>query len=311
MTITVIGHPCLDVIHHTDGSKTESYGGIFYSVATIANLVSQQDVVLPVFGIGANEYDAFIKRLSKYPNINTKGIFKFDGPTNIVNLFYDKSGNRIECSEHIAEPIAYKKIRPYLDCDMVLINMVSGFDITLETLDEIRIDVREQHTPIYLDVHSLTLGSDSDAKRYRKPVEMWRRWLFMLHAVQMNEEEAKGLTPEHLNEDELAKHSLALMTKAVIITRGSKGYTMWIEDHKNICRIEGKAHKEQETVDPTGCGDVFAATYCVYYLKTKNIIKAAEYANRVAGWKAAQRGSLQIDALSTFSSRIPVLEEKL
>jgi sugar/nucleoside kinase (ribokinase family) len=302
MTIVVIGHLCLDVIHQTDQTETQSYGGIFFSVAALANLLAEEgDSVLPVFGVGKTDYDPFIERLRQYPNVDTSGIYKFNAPTNQVDLLYSTSSKRRERSRFIAEPIQWKKVRQHLDgADMVLVNMISGFDITLETLDEIRIKVRDDHTPVYMDVHSLTLGIDEDFVRFHRPVEAWRRWLFMLHAVQMNEEEAAILTLESLDEPALAKHVLALNTKAMHITRGDRGSTLFVDIRKQIQRVDIPAVEPEKAVDPTGCGDVFAAAYCAYYMKNEDITGATQFANRVASSNAQRSGSTAIDTLSTF-----------
>src|SRR5262245_42942661 len=171
MKIAVLGHLCLDVIHHPDSTLTEGYGGIFFSVAALANLLGPDDVVVPVLGIGKTDFDPFVERLRRYPNISTDGLYRFNGPTNQVHLYYSGPAERMEKSEYISEPIPLKKIAPHLDADMILLNMISGFDITLETLDEIRMEVREQHTPVYLDLHSLTLGIREDFTRFHRPVE--------------------------------------------------------------------------------------------------------------------------------------------
>ena len=309
MKITVIGHLCLDAIQHPDGTETQSYGGIFFSVATLANLLGKRDIIVPVFGVGKGEYDALIERLCVYPNVDTSGIYKFAGPTNQVSLTYKNSNERMECSRHIAEPIPLKKIRPHLDADCILINMISGFDITLETLDEIRMEVRESHTPIYLDIHSVTLGITNDFTRYHRPVETWRRWLFMIHAVQMNETEADILTYEHFDEGALAKHTLALNTKALIITRAERGCTAFIDTHKHISRHDvAGVPARGSTVDPTGCGDVFGAAYCAQYMKTKDILASLQFANTVAASKAELPGSTEIDTLVSF--RLEELQEE-
>ncbi len=108
MTITVIGHLCLDVIDHPGVSETKSYGGLFFSVAALANLLPHEDRILPVFGVGKGDYDALIERFSVYPNVDTSAIYKFNGPTNQVHLMYSDTNQRIECSRHIAEPIPWK-----------------------------------------------------------------------------------------------------------------------------------------------------------------------------------------------------------
>ena len=89
--------------------------------------------------------------------------------------------------------------------------MISGFDITLETLDLIRMEVRDQGTPIHFDFHSLTLGIDADDKRFRRPLPDWRRWCFMLHSIQLSEQEALGLTTERYNEEDLVNQLMPLM----------------------------------------------------------------------------------------------------
>jgi len=300
MKIAVIGHLCLDVIHLSDGAETNGYGGIFFSVAALANLLPSNDTVAPVFGVGKDDYDALVDRLQRYPNVNTEGIFRFTGPTNQVHLYYMDKCERMERSKHISEPIPLKKIRPHLDADMILLNMISGFDVTLETLDEIRMEVRERHTPIYVDVHSLTLGVNDDFTRYHRPAEAWRRWLFMIHAAQMNEDEAAALSSEKLDEIALAKHTLALNTKVLNITRGGRGCTTFVDEHKHLRRYDIGGVEVQGTIDPTGCGDVFAAAYCGNYMKTNDILASAQFANRVAAGKAGLQGTEHIDNLSSF-----------
>lgn len=303
MTITVIGHLCLDVIEHPDRSETQSYGGIFFTLAALANLLECEDKIFPVFGVGKNDYDNFLERLTVYPNIDVSGIFKFSGTTNHVRLKYQNREKRVECSQNISEPIAWKRIRPYLDTDMILINMISGFDITLETLDEIRMEAREKNPEIYLDVHCLVCGINNDFTRFYRPIDTWRRWLFMLHGVQMNEEEARTISIEHLDELTLSQHILALNTKALHITRGESGSTIFINNHKQIKRFDIPAVKSEKVIDTTGCGDVFAAAYCAHYMKTKNIISSTEFANRVASCNAQIPGSINIDQLSQFRFR--------
>lgn len=300
MTLTIIGHFCLDLIHHADENEVRSYGGIFFSIAAAANVLAATDRVRPVFGVGRAEYDELIERLSTYSNVDTSGVFKTPGPTNQVHLMYGDDTRRVECSRHIADPVPWKRIKSALDTDMVLINMISGFDVTLETLDEIRMAIRDEHIPIAMDVHSLTLGIREDGTRYHRPVTDWRRWLFMLDAVQMNDEEAAILSAERPDEATLARHILSLNTKACIVTKGSKGCTVYVDDRKRFLQHDIEPVAETRAVDPTGCGDVFAATYCSSYMKTRDILKSAAFANLVAARKVEIPGSVGIDKLSEF-----------
>ena len=310
MKITVIGHLCLDVIQRADGSESEGYGGIFYAVAALANLLKARDVVQPVFGVGGGEYDAVLERLKAYPNVDVSGIYRFSGPTNSVRLMYDDRQQRIECSKNVAEPVPWKKIRPSMETDMVLVNMISGSDIALETLDEIRMAVRESHVPIYLDVHCLALGFREDHTRYYRPLEEWRRWLFMLHAVQANEQEAHSLTPDGLDEPALANQLLALGTKMLIVTRGPGGCSAFVDEHKRTKRFDVEGIPAGPEAEPTGCGDVFGAAYCARFLHSKNIAASVEFANRVAAYKAKSSGPSGIDLLASFRQEEPIVEEQ-
>ena len=124
---------------------------------------------------------------------------------------------------------------------------------------------------------------------------------FMLHGVQMNEEEAGAITGIKYSDGELANQILALDTKVLHLTRGSAGSTLFIDSHKQVKRHDIPPVEPEMAVDTTGCGDVFGAAYCAYYLKSKNIPVSAKFANRVASFNAQIAGSQQIDKLSKFS----------
>src|SRR3990172_5786411 len=149
MKFTIIGHLCLDVIHHPDGTETKSYGGIHFAVAAMANIASAGDVICPVFGVGEGEFQAVKQLVERYPNVDGGGIFSFAGVTNHVHLFYGDKGTRTECSKDIAPAIPFSRIEPYLSGQGILINMVSGYDVVLETIDQIRLAVRPKNIPIH------------------------------------------------------------------------------------------------------------------------------------------------------------------
>ncbi|HEY4611837.1 MAG TPA: carbohydrate kinase family protein, partial [Bacteroidota bacterium] len=238
MTITVIGHLCIDQHHLPSGEKPqERFGGIMYSLTTLANLVSENDKIVPVFPVGKADYDTTMGFLRQYPNIDTSGVYAVDGETNRVMLFYNDNGqSRTECSQHIAPPIPWEHVEQFIDCDALLINMVSGFDITLETLDRIRMEIRGRKTPIHFDFHSLTLGVDERATRFRRPLPEWRRWCFMLNSIQMSEEEASGLTAERYDDATLVNQLMPLMVQTLLITRGARGVTLVQHTDKKIQR---------------------------------------------------------------------------
>ncbi len=300
MTITVIGHPCKDVLHipappGSDGTETviEDYGGILYSIVTLASLMNGRDVLQPVFGVSAAEYDGVMELLKQYKQVDPSGVYRVKGPMNQVHLFYDGAtpGGRIECSRNISQPIPFSRIKPFLDADGVLINMISGSDIGLETLDYIRMETRDRSVPLHFDFHSLTLGIDEEFKRFRRPLTDWRRWCFMLHTVQMSESEAAGLAAERYDEATLINQLMPLMVSTLLITRGERGVTVITQDiHKKLTRHDIPGVSFGPAKDPTGCGDVFGAAYFFQLLKSRDSVAAASFANNAAALKATVIG---------------------
>ncbi len=300
MKYGLIGHLCLDVIHLADGTEVQSYGGIFFSLASLANIVDVGDIIYPVFGVGDVDYDKFIDRIKNYSNVVTDGIFKFEGLTNRVHLFYQDRKERTECSMHIAKPIEFERLKILLDAgvDGIFINMISGFDIELEVLKRLR---KNFNGYIHFDIHSATLGVDERNIRFRRRMLDWKEWLKNVDTVQMNEFEARSIGEEWWNDDMLAENVLNLGVRAMVITRASLGATVYYFDDE-IKRADFKAY-EVDVVDPTGCGDVFGSAFFYKYSKTLDPLVSTEFANYVAGLNATIPGSTEIDKLRELVKR--------
>ena len=312
MKIAVIGHICRDIIHQPEGTSgdkvsSEQWGGIYYSILTLANLLKESDTITPIVAVGKADHAELLERLGQYPNISTKAVSVLPGPTNAVHLFYEgSSDNRIECSAHISPPIPFAQIKPHLDVDGILINMISGFDISLETLDHIRMEVRNDGTPILFDFHSLTLGVDKEGKRFRRPLTDWRRWCFMLHSIQLSEIEANGLTAERYDEPALINQLMPLMVNNLLITRGHRGVTLIQQKQKKLTRHDFEGLSLSDAPDPTGCGDVFGAAYLSRLVEVKDAVAATAYANRAAAINTTFRGA---EGLSALSARLAGQEQ--
>jgi hypothetical protein len=277
MKVTVIGHFCVDTFHRVDGTEEKKLGGIFHSVAALANIAADRDTLFPVFGVGEAEFNEVKSVLGQYKNIDDSGIFQFAGESNCVHYFDD---NPNECSANIAKPIPFSHIKKFLNVDGVYVNMISGKDITIDTMDEIRLEVRGKKCPIHLDMHCLTLSMNEDGTRTSAPMADWRRWCFMTDSVQMNDEEAAGISVEHFNDELLAKQMIPLMVKAFIITRGAKGATLYQEEHKQLLETEIASEANPNPVSTIGSGDIFGVSFLYAYLKKKNYFEAVTFAEK-------------------------------
>ncbi|MGA9119180.1 MAG: carbohydrate kinase family protein, partial [Bacteroidota bacterium] len=129
-------------------------------------------------------------------------------------------------------------------------------------------------TVIHFDFHNLTLGVNERHERYRRPVETWRRWAFMIDTVQLNEEEVASLDGSMHDERALIGHMLTLGVKGVLVTRGSKGLTVYIDNQKHLVR-EDVAIAPADGQEMIGAGDRFGAAFLHSVLNLKNISESA------------------------------------
>jgi len=284
MKLLVLGHLCVDGVHRGGKLIRERWGGIANAVAALGGLASPGDTIVPVCGVGGTEREAFLGWLGGFSAVDPAGVFPLEGPTNRIDLYEGPGAKDVACAQSVAPPVPYERIRKHLTADGILINMFSGADITIETLDQIRMEIRSRETPVHFDYHNLTTGISPERERVRRPLEDWRRWAFMLHSVQMNEEEAAGLALDRLTEDQLTGHLLTLGTGGVLITRGARGATLFTSEHKKIIRQDVPCAPVAGADTVIGLGDVFGAAFIHRYLATRDMGLAAAFA---AGTAAA------------------------
>jgi sugar/nucleoside kinase (ribokinase family) len=310
MNFLVIGEPCVDLIHKHDGEVISSYGGILYSVISLAVLAGNNDTVIPIMNLGSDEFENITGILKNYQNIRLDGIYKVEHPTRKVRLFYNMyySGHsaRMETSTAPTYTLEYEKIKKFIsEADAILINMISGIDITLETMMKIRNDFNGY---IHIDIHNLVMRTKEDGTREHKNLDEWRKWCSNADTVQMNEFEVKTMSRTLKNEYEVVEELLINQKNnitGVIVTKGNVGVSGYMKkkkffggqtffdlDKQDISAIENPKFK-----DTTGCGDVFAASFTLDYCKNRNFIKSLHYANRISSYKTSLEGIEELNQL--------------
>jgi sugar/nucleoside kinase (ribokinase family) len=288
MKLLALGHLCIDCAHPAGEPPRERWGGIANTIAAIGALAGKDDTVLPICGVGTDDEKKFLSWLGGFPAVDPSGVFTINGPTNRIDMYEKGEGLRVACTKDIAPPIPFERIRKLLSADGVLINMVSGSDISLGTLDQIRMEVRAHETPVHLDYHNLTTGIGEGRERFRRPLAEWRRWAFMVTTVQLSEEEASALTVDRLTEAQLTGHLLTLGITGVLITRGARGATVFANEHKKVVRYDIAGIPAEGAADRAGLGDVFGGAFLYRFVPTLDLKASAEFANLTAAQAASR-----------------------
>jgi sugar/nucleoside kinase (ribokinase family) len=294
----IIGAPCIDEIVSPAGEITGlSLGGILYSYAALERIARKRglDVVFYPFTIIAERdlelLDPFFSKLKHFD-------FSFtprsgEVTTNRVRLIYSDEARRKEvCSVILPELLPEHFGADILaSLDGLFVNMISGFDISLDTMKWLRTNTRAN---IHLDVHALTLGELSESSRKFTPVKDWLRWALAANSVQLNEKEALYF-PSAGSDSYLAQMRNALVgdssERAVILTRGGKdviGYDI-TKSQKYVIPVE-----KVNTIDTTGSGDVFGAVYALERTLGASLKDAIRSANLWAGKNTMLKGVFEL-----------------
>jgi sugar/nucleoside kinase (ribokinase family) len=190
-------------------------------------------------------------------------------------------GEREECFGSINKnlTLSLKEIDKF---DGILINMVSGFDISLEQLINIR---QNYNGPIYFDVHTFSRGVAEDMKRNFRTIPEFNRWAENLDIIQVNKNELKTISMKEKNE-EIIEEVLNFGVKYLIVTLEGDGAKLFTLEKNNIISYSEPAIKI-DVKNKIGCGDVFGSMFFYNYIKFKDVNKALKLANIAAGCTAS------------------------
>lgn len=272
MNILVIGHSVVDKIIDKDGISIKP-GGIFYTVVSFLSQIQSTDKLYLCSSIDKGNEILFKEA---YDRIE-KEFLAYVESIPMVELVVDIVGERKETYSQAAQNL----LIPSDDLnrfDGILINMISGFDISLDQLKQIR---KNYSGLIYFDVHTFSRGLDENGHRNFRQIEDFNEWSQCIDILQANESELLMLSDkkeEAAIVDELFSYGI----KQIIITRAERGATVFEREQNSVKKIHKDALKTN-VVNKVGCGDVFGAVYFYNYIRNKNVILASEQANLFAG----------------------------
>jgi sugar/nucleoside kinase (ribokinase family) len=280
-SIAVLGTLTRDTTTYADGSRTENLGGLLYTLATLVHLFDGGARILPVANVGA-DFHATVRAALDLPGIDPQLLRSVPVPNNHVHLTYRDDSTRDEILSGLVPPIELDHATGALATSWMLINLTSGRDIELGTLQALRARFRGV---VQLDIHSLTLDIAAGGLRVLRRPDRWREWVACADWVQMNETEA-ALLGDGAPPEEFAEQLLDAGPQGALVTLGSAGCLGSWREGGAVRRLRLPAAHHPSPPYPTGCGDVFGATFAYARLAGAAVEDALRLANGVAGVKA-------------------------
>ncbi len=272
MKYLIIGHSVLDHIHY-NGKNFIKPGGIFYSALALLNFKDDDDEIFLNTYIQNDNYNLFSDVYEKFDKKYMMTVERI--PKVYLNVHDNKE--RGETYENITSKLEVR-LDNLNDFDGILINMITGFDLSLEQLKQIR---KNYNGTIFLDVHTLSRGLDENFRRNFRLIPQFNEWAESIDILQSNENEIKTLF--NLDDElSIVKEILACGVKNFILTKGENGARIFSLQKREIISMFVPAIKV-EAKNKIGCGDVFGSVFFYSYIKTKNIGNALKLANIAAG----------------------------
>jgi len=272
MNFLVIGHSVIDKIIDKDRISIKP-GGIFYAVVSLLSQIQIEDKLYLCSSID-KENEMLFK--DAYGRIEKEFLVYVDSIPK-VELVVHLTGERKETYSQTAQNL----LLPTNDLsrfDGILINMISGYDVSLKQIQQLRKDYKGL---IYFDVHTFSRGVDKNLNRIFRRITNFNEWAECIEILQANESELLTLSDQK-DEAGIVEELFSYGIKQIIITRAERGTTVFFKEKDSIKKIHKDALQVKGS-NKVGCGDVFGAVYFYNYIKNKNVLLALQQAKLFAG----------------------------
>jgi sugar/nucleoside kinase (ribokinase family) len=272
MKLLVIGHSVVDRINYK-GSEALRPGGIHYSIAALKNIAESEDEIFLCSAVSKKDEWLFNE---VYNRINNNHIYYVDDiPQVNLTIYDDSERDERYCSISENLRIPMEELNNF---DGILINMITGFDLTINQMKEVRETFKGL---IYFDVHTFSRGIDENMKRYFRRIPDFDKWARSIDILQVSDEEIKTISGE-TDEYEIAYRMFSYGIKILIVTKNKSGARVYFKRDDKIESAHIPAVKVK-SVNYVGCGDVFGAAFFYNYIRNRDIIGSLRFANTVAG----------------------------
>ncbi len=308
--VGVVGTLVWDTIHQRDGrpEPAHEWGGIAYALAAMSASIPDGWQVVPLIKVGRDLGESALRFLRGLPRVELDtGVRIVQEPNNRVELRYLDRERRTEHLSGGVPPWSWPELSPLArSCDALYVNFISGFEMDLDAARALRASFPG---PTYADLHSLFLGLGSQGLRVPRELPSWGAWLRCFDAVQMNEDEFELLGRAWGDPWRLAAELVGPELKLMTITLGERGAgyvagpgfdpdpSSWpgMRPTLGAAGAAESGHspltREPVTGDPTGCGDVWGATFFARLLAGDPLEVAMARSNDLAARNVLHRGA--------------------
>jgi sugar/nucleoside kinase (ribokinase family) len=276
MKLLLIGHSVADIIRKDD-KKIIQPGGIFYTASAIKELSTKNDSIFLCTQIDDKYYNLYEQVYESFDLSLTEKVISIP----MVELILDGHFERKEYYKNLSNKIKidYSRLKEF---DGIMINMITGFDIDLVQLKEIR---KSTKALIYFDVHTLSRGLDENMHRDFRSIPNFDKWAENIEIIQCNEHEILTMSNQK-NENKIIKELFEWGVKIVCVTKGESGVRVFYQNKSEVASYF-RAAKKISYNNKVGCGDVFGASFFYGYISSGDIFKAAELASSSAEFIAS------------------------
>jgi sugar/nucleoside kinase (ribokinase family) len=304
----VVGTLVWDTIVREDRpAPVEEWGGIAYALEALSAALPEEWEIVPLMKVGRDLSERALRFLRAVPRVQVEaGVTVVSEPNNRVELVYQAESRRSERLRGGVPPWLWPELAPLArDCDALYVNFISGFEMDLPAARALRAGYAG---PTYGDLHSLFLGINARGLRIPRALQGWTDWLRCFDAVQMNEDEFELLGLATGDPWHLAAEALGPELKLLTVTLGAKGAAyvatadlepdpfQWRRRRQVALAARARSGLvatagPRREGDPTGCGDVWGATFFARLLAGDGLHEAMLEAHRLAARNVEHRGA--------------------
>lgn len=316
--IGVIGTFVWDVIYGRDARTVpiEEWGGISYALAGLDAALPEEWEIVPLIKVGsdlASRARAFFRSLRR--NAPDAELVEVNAPNQRVELRYHTEDRRSEFLSGGVPGWTWAGLKPLVDLarvDALYVNFLSGWELDLETMQLLR-----QHFtgPIYCDLHMKVMAVQPNGLRTPQPLPNVAEWCRCFDFLQVNEDEMAMMAPDPMA---LSATALAAGISCLVVTLAKRGAVYFaapgFDSIRDLPPRRGlstgprggtgplgavrtslvaaeSARVAPGAGDPTGCGDVWGATYFSRLIAGDRLGDALRAANRAAARNVEHRGA--------------------